>query len=407
MVVVVMLVTVFASFVATSFQLVDQIPTRPNLENVFEDEQPRRRVGNSSPRSEIDETKLAGIDAAVKSALDKGEVPGAVVVVVHNDAVLYRKAYGSRAKKPAEEVMTLDTVFDLASLTKPLATATAIFKLVEAGKLKLTDKVSQHWPEFAANDKGTVTVEQCLLHTSGLIADNALADYKGDRAAAMKAIAGLKLQSPAGTKFQYSDVGFIVLGEIVERIAKMPLDEFTSKELFAPLGMADTGFKPTEKLKPRIAPTGLRNKEILRGEVHDPRAFAMGGVAGHAGLFGTADDLAIFTRMLLNEGKHNGKIILKPETVKLLIEKVEVTKGVFRSRGWDVDTAYSAPRGELFKKGEGYGHTGFTGTSIWIDPPSRTAIILLANRVHPDDKGNTTPLRKAIGTLVAGALKKE
>ncbi len=202
MVVVVMLVTVFASFVATSFQLVDQIPTRPNLENVFEDEQPRRRVGNSSPRSEIDETKLAGIDAAVKSALDKGEVPGAVVVVVHNDAVLYRKAYGSRAKKPAEEVMTLDTVFDLASLTKPLATATAIFKLVEAGKLKLTDKVSQHWPEFAANDKGTVTVEQCLLHTSGLIADNALADYKGDRAAAMKAIAGLKLQSPAGTSFR-------------------------------------------------------------------------------------------------------------------------------------------------------------------------------------------------------------
>ncbi len=357
--------------------------------------------------AEIDKTKLAGIDAAVKSALDKSEVPGAVVVVVHGDAVVFRKAYGSRAKKPADEAMTLDTIFDLASLTKPVATATAIFKLVETGKLKLTDTVAKHWPEFGKNDKETVTVEQCLLHTSGLIADNALADYKGDRAAARKAIAGLKLQTPVGTKFQYSDVGFIVLGEIVERIAGMPLDEFAAKELFAPLGMADTGFKPVQKLKPRIAPTGLRDKELIRGDVHDPRAFAMGGVAGHAGLFGTADDLAIFARMLLNEGKGNDKVILKPETLKLLTEKVEVTKGVFRSRGWDVDTAYSAPRGELFKKGDGYGHTGFTGTSIWIDPPSGTAIIILTNRVHPDDKGNATPLRKAIGTIVANALKKE
>ena len=357
--------------------------------------------------AEIDKTKLDKIDDAVKSAIDKAEIPGAVIVVVHRDVVVFRKAYGSRAKKPAEEAMTLDTIFDLASLTKPIATATAIFKLVETGKLKLSDKVSLHWPEFGANDKDTVTVGQCLLHTSGLIADNALADYKGDRAAAMKAIAGLKLQSPAGTKFQYSDVGFIVLGEIVERTAKVPLDEVTSKEIFTPLGMAETSFKPSQKLKPRIAPTGLRNKETIRGDVHDPRAFAMGGVAGHAGLFGTADDLAIFTRMLLNEGKHNGQVILKPETVKLLTEKVEVTKGVFRSRGWDVDTAYSAPRGDLFPKGDGFGHTGFTGTSIWIDPPSRTAIIILTNRVHPDDKGNATPLRKAIGTFVAGALKKE
>jgi len=357
--------------------------------------------------AEIDKTKLDKIDDAMKSAIDKAEIPGAVVVVVHRDVVVFRKAYGSRAKKPAEEAMTLDTIFDLASLTKPIATATAIFKLVETGKLKLSDKVSLQWPEFGANDKDTVTVEQCLLHTSGLIADNALADYKGDRAAAMKAIAGLKLQSPAGTKFQYSDVGFIVLGEIVERTAKVPLDEVTSKEIFTPLGMAKTSFKPSQKLKPRIAPTGLRNKETIRGDVHDPRAFAMGGVAGHAGLFGTADDLAIFARMLLNEGKHNGQVILKPETVKLLTEKVEVTKGVFRSRGWDVDTAYSAPRGDLFPKGDGFGHTGFTGTSIWIDPPSRTAIIILTNRVHPDDKGNATPLRKAIGTFVAGALKKE
>ncbi len=354
--------------------------------------------------AEIDKAKLAGIDDAVKSAIDKAEVPGAVVVVVHGDAVVFRKAYGARAEKPTEEAMTVDTIFDLASLTKPVATATAIAKLVEAGKLKVTDEVSKHWPEFGANGKADVTIEQCLLHSSGLIADNAIADYKDGRAAALKAIAGLKLQTPAGTQFKYSDVGFIALGEIVERVAKMPLDEFASKEIFAPLGMTDTKYKPTENQKPRIAPTGLRNKQSIRGEVHDPRAHAMGGVGGHAGLFGTADDLAIFARMLLNGGKADGKAILKPETVRLLTEKVEVTKGVFRSRGWDVDTAFSSPRGSGFKPGEGFGHTGFTGTSIWIDPPSRTAIIILTNRVHPDDKGNATPLRKAIGTIVAGAL---
>ncbi len=357
--------------------------------------------------AEIDQKRLARIDDAAKSAIEKGEVPGAVVVVVHDDKVVFPKAYGSRAKKPTEEAMTVDTIFDLASLTKPIATATAVLKLVEDGKLEVTDKVSKHWPEFGANGKADVTLEQCLLHTSGLIADNAIADYKEGRAAALKAIAGLKLEAPAGTRFQYSDVGFIVLGEIVGRVAKKPLDEFVAKEIFTPLGMTDTTFQPSDKLKTRIAPTGLRNKEMVRGEVHDPRAHAMGGVAGHAGLFGTADDLALFARMLLNDGKGNGKAILKPETVKLLTEKKALPKEGFRSRGWDVDTAFSAPRGALFKSGDGFGHTGFTGTSIWIDPPSKTAIIVLSNRVHPDDKGNATPLRRAVGTLVAEALKKE
>ena len=356
---------------------------------------------------EIDKAKLAGIDNAVKVSLDKAEIPGAVVVVVHNDAVVFRKAYGSRAKKPTDEAMTLDTIFDLASVTKPVATATAIWKLIEDGKLKVTDEVSRHWPEFGANNKDTVTIEHCLLHTSGLTADNAVADYEDGRAAALKAIAGLKLEAPAGTRFKYSDVGFIVLGEIVERLGKMPLDEYAAKHVFTPLGMKDTSFNPSEKLKARIAPTGLRDKEIIRGAVHDPRAHAIGGIAGHAGLFGTADDLAIFARMLLNGGRGNGKAILKPETVKLLTEKVTLPKEGFRSRGWDVDTAFSSPRGSLFKPGDGYGHTGFTGTSIWIDVPSKTAVIILTNRVHPDDKGNATPLRKAIGTVVAGALKTE
>ncbi len=357
--------------------------------------------------AEIDKAKLARIDDAVKSAIDKAEVPGAVVVVVHDDAVVYRKAAGLRAKKPADEAMTLDTIFDLASLTKPIATATAIHKLAEAGKLKPTDKIADHWPEFAANGKGDVTIEHCLLHTSGLTPDNALADYKEGKAAAHKAIAALKLDAPPGTQFKYSDVGFIVLGNLVERLAKMPLDEYAAKQIFTLLGTKDTSFNPSKKLQARIAPTGLRNKEIIRGEVHDPRAHAMGGVAGHAGLFGTADDLALFARMLLRGGELNEKRILDSKTVKLLTEGKAVSSKGERSLGWDVDTGYSAQRGSVFPAGQGYGHTGFTGTSIWIDPPSKTAIIILTNRVHPDDKGNATPLRKAIGTIVAEALPKE
>jgi len=380
----VLLVAMFVPTVATSFQLF---------------EKPKA--------AEIDKVKLARIDGAVKSAIDKGEVPGAVVVIVHGDAVVFRKAYGHRAKKPFEEEMTLDTIFDLASLTKPLATATAIHKLAEAGKLKLTDKVADHWPEFAANGKGDVTIEHCLLHTSGLTPDNALADYKDGKASALKAIAALKLDAPAGTLFKYSDVGFIVLGELVGRLGKMPLDEYAAKHLFAPLGMTDTSFKPSEKRKSRIAPTGLRNKEIIRGEVHDPRAKALGGVAGHAGLFGTADDLALFARMLLRGGERDEMRILESKTVKLMTDGKAVPPKGKRSLGWDVDTGYSAPRGSAFPAGQGFGHTGFTGTSIWIDTPSKTAIIILTNRVHPDDKGNATPLRKAVGTIVAEALPKE
>ena len=355
--------------------------------------------------ADIDKAKLARIDDAVKSAIDKAELPGAVVVVVHDDAVVFRKAYGHRAKKPADEAMTLDTIFDLASLTKPVATATAIHKLAEAGKLKFTDKIADHWPEFAANGKGDVTIEQCLLHTSGLTPDNALADYKDGKAGAFKAIAGLKLDAAPGAQFKYSDVGFIVLGNLVERLGKMPLDEFVAKHVFAPLGMTDTSLNPSEKLKARIAPTGLRNKRIIRGDVHDPRAHAMGGVAGHAGLFGTADDLALFARMLLRGGELNEKRILEAKTVVRLTEGKDLLPKGKRSLGWDVDTGYSAQRGS-FPEGQGFGHTGFTGTSIWIDPPSKTAIILLTNRVHPDDNGNATPLRKAVGTIVAEALSR-
>jgi CubicO group peptidase (beta-lactamase class C family) len=371
--------------------------------------------GPSLFAADVDKAKLAEIDTAVEAAIKRGDCPGAVVLVVHADAVAYRKAFGKRAVKPDEVAMTADTIFDMASLTKPVATGTAVMLLIERGKLKPDDLVSKHWPEFAANGKEKVTVEHLLLHISGLTADNAVADYADGRAKALERIAALKLEAPAGTRFKYSDVGFIVLGELVERISGMPVDKFAKKHVFEPLKMTDTGFTPAEGLKKRIAPTGLRDGKIILGAVHDPRAFRMDGVAGHAGLFSTADDMARYCRMVLRGGELDGVRILDAKTVKLFTEPHTVTtvapkggegKGA-RSYGWDVDTSYSAPRGELFKKGEGYGHTGFTGTSAWIDPGTGTAVIVLTNRVHPEDKGNATRLRREVATIVAAAVGKK
>lgn len=355
--------------------------------------------------------RLKEIDAAVEAAITRGDCPGAVVLVVHGDSVAYRKAYGNRAVKPAEVAMTVDTVFDMASLTKPVATGTSVMILIQQGKLKPADLVSKHWPAFAANGKDKVTVEHLLLHTSGLTADNAIADYADGRAKALERIAALKLEALPGTRFKYSDVGYIVLGELVERVSGTPLDGFAKKHVFDPLKMADTGFTPKDAK--RIAPTGPRDGKIILGAVHDPRAYKMGGVAGHAGLFSTADDTARYCRMLLRGGELDGARVLDAATVKLFTEGHAVplidkdkkeTKGA-RSFGWDVDTGYSGQRGDVFKKGTGYGHTGFTGTSVWLDPGTKTAVIVLTNRVHPDDKGNVLALRRKIGTIVAEAVK--
>ena len=363
---------------------------------------------------DVDRSELAKIDAAVDAAIKQNDCPGAVVLVVHGDEVVFRKAYGSRAVKPEKAAMTPAVVFDMASLTKPVATGTSVMLLIERGKLKPGDLVSAHWPEFAANGKEKITVEQLLLHTSGLIADNPIADYDDGQRKAMERIAGLKPLDSPGSRFRYSDVNFIVLGELVERLGGMPLDRFAKTHVFEPLKMADTGFNPPDVLKNRIAPTGLRETKTILGEVHDPRAYRLGGVAGHAGLFSTADDMARYCRMLLRGGELDGTRVLAAKTVKLFTEAHAVTivgksgetKGA-RSYGWDVDTSYSSPRGEFFTKGEGFGHTGFTGTSAWLDPGTKTAVIVLTNRVHPDDKGNVTRLRREIGTILAKAVGKK
>lgn len=363
--------------------------------------------------ADLNKDELAKIDAAVEACLKRKDCPGAVVLVVHDDRVVFRKAYGSRSLKPETTAMTVDAVFDMASLTKPVATGSSIMLLIEHGKLKPEDLVSKHWPAFAANGKDKVTIAHLLLHTSGLIADNPVADYADGRAKAFERIANLKLLTPPGTRFRYSDVNFIVLGELVERLSGMPVDQFAKKHIFEPLKMRDTGFNPDDALKKRLAPTGLRDSKTILGVVHDPRSFRLGGVAGHAGLFSTADDMARYCRMLLRGGELDGTRIFTQETVRLFTEPHAVTQtgktaemtGA-RSYGWDVNTSYSGQRGTLFKKGTGFGHTGFTGTSVWIDPGTKTAVIVLTNRVHPDDKGTVTQLRREIGTIVAKALGK-
>lgn len=368
---------------------------------------------NTVQAGEIDQSKLNVIDDLVAAAIKRGDCPGAVVLVIHADEVVFRKAYGLRATKPEPVPMTLDTVFDLASLTKPIATATSAMLLIEQGKLSPDDLVSKYWPAFAANGKDKVTIAHLLLHISGLTADNAVSDYADGKAKALERIAAIKLEAPPGTRFKYSDVGFIVLGEVVEKITEMPLDAFAKKNVFDPLKMPDTTFLPGEALRKRIAPTGLRDSKIILGEVHDPRSFKLGGVAGHAGLFASADDVARYCRMLLRGGELDGTRVLAEKTVKLFTEphalpgpagKDGTLSKLARAYGWDVNTSYSAQRGELFTRGEGFGHTGFTGTSIWVDPGTKTAVIILTNRVHPDDKGNATQLRREIGTAVARAV---
>jgi len=347
--------------------------------------------------------RLDRIDGVVNQAVDRGELPGAVVIIVHRGHVVFRRAYGQRSKKPVAVPMTADTVFDLASLTKPVATAPSIMLLVEQGKLRLSDPVAKHLPAFAAQGKDKITIEQLLLHTSGLIADNALADYKDGKKKAIERICNLEPRAEPGARFIYSDVNFIVLGELVDQVVGVPLDEFARKHIFKPLGMNETCFRPPDALKERTAPTQQRDGHWMVGEVHDPRAHLLGGVAGHAGLFSTADDLAVFAQMLLGGGQWHDQCVLSALSVQTMTTPHTVPRGL-RAYGWDVQTSFSSNRGNLSKPGSGFGHTGFTGTSLWLDPDSETAVIFLSNRVHPDGNGNVSRLRGQVATLAAEAL---
>jgi uncharacterized protein YbbC (DUF1343 family)/CubicO group peptidase (beta-lactamase class C family) len=344
--------------------------------------------------------RLAVLDAIVQDAIRDGQMPGAVLLVGHDGQVVYRRAFGNRALEPRREPMTVDTIFDLASLTKVVATTTAVMQLVERGKVRVNDPVQKYIPEFAQNDKEDITVRQLLIHESGLTEDLDLSQTWEGREAAFRMAFGQKPVYPPGSKFLYSDINFITLGALVERVTDSTLDAYCAKNIFAPLFMAHTRFVPPLAWRPEIAPTQYdEHEKMLRGVVHDPTSRRMGGVAGHAGLFSTADDLSKFAQALLNGSK-----ILSPLAVeKMSTPQQPPSSQVLRGFGWDIDSPFSSNRGELLPVGS-FGHTGFTGTSLWIDPTTRTYIILLTNSVHPRGKGNVIALRSKIATAVGAAL---
>ena len=351
----------------------------------------------------FNQAKLAALDDAILKAIADKKLPGGVLWIERN-GVTHKKVYGHRSILPTTEPMTLDTVFDMASLTKALATAPAIALLIERDKIELDAPVRHYIAEFSGEGRHQITVRHLLTHTSGLRPGLSLATPWIGTTAAVQLACREMPAAQEGTKFVYSDINFILLGEIVRRVSGLPLDEFVTRELFQPLEMRSTSFRPSADLIARIAPTTATATNIIRGIVHDPTARRMGGVAGHAGLFATASDTARFARMLLEGGSLNGQRVLETKTVRLMTsnqspESLTAKRGL----GWDIDTGYSGPRGEHFPIGS-FGHTGWTGTSIWIDPTSKSFVIFLSNRNHPDESGSVVALRKTIGTLAAEAI---
>jgi len=343
---------------------------------------------------------LGVVDGIVQEAIRDGQIPGAVVLVGHDGEIIYHKAFGERALEPRREAMTEDTIFDVASLTKVIATTTAVMQLAEKGQIRVNDPVVKYIPEFAENGKEEITVRELLTHHSGLPKDLDLSQPWEGRETALRMAYADKPTYPPGSRFLYSDVNFIVLGALVERVSGLSLDEYCQKNIFTPLQMAHTRFLPPAAWFPKTAPTQYdEHEKMLRGIVHDPTARRMGGVAGHAGLFSTADDLAKFAQALLD-----GTTILSPLMIdKMTTPQQPPTSQVLHGFGWDIDSPFSSNRGELLPVGS-FGHTGFTGTSLWIDPTTRTFIIVLANAVHPRGKGSAVALRSKIATAVAAAL---
>jgi uncharacterized protein YbbC (DUF1343 family)/CubicO group peptidase (beta-lactamase class C family) len=340
------------------------------------------------------------IDAIMERAVAEGNIPGGVVLIGHNGTVVYRKAFGSRSLEPTREPMTADTIFDLASLTKCVATAVSVMKLIQDGRVRLNDPVAVYLPEFAQNGKEDVTVRELLTHYSGLPPDLDLkAPWQGRDAAFQLAMQARPIYPP-GSRFLYSDINFETLGFLVEKVTGESLEAFAEANIYAPLGMRDTRFLPPASWLPRIAPTQYDEQgKMLRGMVHDPTARRMGGVAGHAGLFSTADDLAKFAEELLR----GNKVLSRLSIEKMSTPQQPANAASLRGLGWDIDSPFASNRGDLLPVGS-YGHTGFTGTSLWIDPVTDTYIILLTNAVHPNGKGSVVSLRSRLATAVAASL---
>lgn len=349
------------------------------------------------------EQRLAPVADIVAKAIRGGKTPGAVVLIGREGRVVYRRAFGFRSLLPVKAPMTEDTVFDLASLTKPIATAVAVMQLAEQGKLDIDDPVSRYWPAFKENGKSAITIRRLLTHYSGLNPDLPMRPPWTGYTTAMEKILSERPVFPPGRVYVYSDINYEALGELVRRVSGLPLDEYCEKNIFKPLRMKDTGFHPLPGLKDRIAPTRFAFNKMLCGKPHDPTCFRMGGVSGHAGLFSTADDLALFARAFLNRGELNNAAILKPETVLLMTSPQSPPGKTPRGLGWELGPSF-LPDESADAQTAAYGHFGYTGTALWIDPLTKTYVIVLTNRVYPNDKGDVKSLRADIREAVTKAL---
>ena len=347
---------------------------------------------------------LAAVDDAARDAVQSGEIPGVVVLVGRGDDVLLVRAYGWRRLVPDPLPMTTDTIFDIASLTKPFGTTLAVMALVERGTVKLDAPLGRYLPEFRNPAFAHVTIQRLLTHTAGLLAIPPPGSVKPPASETVKAFARLPFDYPPGSGTQYSDVGFILLGEVVRRVSGQPLDRYLAQTIFKPLGLRDTTFNPATTQRDRIAPTEWASGRMLLGEVHDPRARLLGGVAGHAGMFSTAADLGRLCRMLVDGGALGGVRVLKPATVQAMWTRSADGSGS-RALGWDIASVFARSMLPFFPS-ESPSHTGFTGTSVQIDPRTGSYVVLLTNRVHPNGGGaaRIRELRVRVAAAVGAAL---
>ena len=366
-----------------------------------------------APAPDFISPDFTSIDTILDQAIAHNELPGAVVLVGHAGQVVFHRAYGMRSLEPAREPMTEDTIFDLASLTKTMVTATAVMQLFEQGKIRLDDPVAHYLGEFGAAGKQDITIRQCLTHYSGLAADLDLnAPWHGRQEGLSRLFESAPL-SPPGVVFRYSDENFIALGALVERVSGLPLEVYAQRNILTPLGLVDSGFLPPAAKQQRIAPTQyvasdgtLSNSgAMLRGMVHDPTARRMEGVAGHAGYFSTAAEVAIYAQALLDRlAGRSSRFPLTQLTLAKMTEPEQPANGTsLRGFGWDIDSPLSASRGTLFAVGS-FGHTGFTGTSLWMDPASDSYVVILTNAVHPAGGHNVIALRSRIADAAAEAI---
>ncbi len=366
----------------------------------------------------MDLRRLSLVDNLINEAIERKDFPGAVLLVSRHGKVVWRKAYGHSQLVPESAPMSPDLIFDLASLTKPVATATAIMILVERGRIRLWDRVATYIPEFTPylEEKGVAGEDarlfHLLTHTSGLppyTDPKEVASKYGDPCSTedlVRHIGGLRKESRPGEKFTYSCLNYIILAQIVKLVTGENLSEFCRQNIFEPLQMRSTFFNPPDEVKKKCVPTEVLQGQPLRGVVHDPLARLQGGISGNAGLFSTADDLAVFCQMMLNKGEFRGKRILSPLAVERMTEIFPRLDFAGRGFGWDLNSDYATVRGDLFGY-QSYGHSGYTGTSIWVDPETATAVIFLTNRVHPDDKGEIKAMRSKIANVVAASIVKK